>query len=403
MRRRTDKPAHILRNSCRPRAPTRRSAGHSSDALFLIPVLHKILLTVPNLDPGSSPWRELMGLVTHLPADRFRLTVCSLRSEGVEETAPLLKEVGVDCFIARFRPRGVGLCGLWGCFQDIRAIRGHGPFALQHSMDFTSSPFEALLSRRCARRFIFNQRNMNRNGHRSLLTAKARLARKIICISDAAQHYMQTLVGPEKLVKIHPGLEVARVNYREPALAKQSPIRLLMVGHITRLKRLEDGLTVLARLVGDFPGLRLDLAGRVVDSGYLEELKSLVQSQGLAARVSFLGPRSDILEVMRHSDLLLHTSGSEAFGMAIIEAMAVGLPVIAPDLEGPREIVEHQSSGLLVPPGDLSGYEQALRLLLGNPELGVQLAQNARRRVETCFSARRMAEQTAAVYASLCS
>jgi glycosyltransferase involved in cell wall biosynthesis len=362
----------------------------------------KILLTVPNLDCTASPWREAMGLARNLPAERYKLTICALREDGVAESRPMLEAMGVRCFVARFRPSGRGLRRLLESFKDENMIKEHGPFDLQHSMDFTSSPFEAIMSRRHSRTFLFNQRNMNEDGHLFLLKLKVRFASRIICLSEAVLQLMQGLSPANKLAKVYPGLEMDHIPCCQRHPPQERPFKLLMVAHIARRKRFEDGLCAFAKLAREFPALRLDIAGEVADAAYLDELKQIIRTYGIGDRVTFLGPRKDIFVLMREADALLHTAESEAFGMVIIEAMAVGLPVIAPAIQGPKEILVHQQSGLLVAPGDVLGYVAAVRLLVQKPELGRQLASNARKRVEGHFSARRMAEETSAIYSSLC-
>jgi glycosyltransferase involved in cell wall biosynthesis len=361
----------------------------------------RILLTVPNLDPTASPWREVMGLAKYLPRDRFRLTICALRPKGVEESTPLLQEMGVECFVARFRPKGFALRRLLGSVRDRKCLRDHGPFDLQHSMDFTSSPFEALMSRGHVRAFLFSQSNMNENGSRPGLKLKAWLSQKIICISDATLRLMGKLARPTKLVKIYPGIETDCISWRPPSREKGRPFRVLMVGHIQPRKRLEDGIGAVQQLIPVCPEIQLQVAGRIVEAGYFEKLQQLVRGNGLEDHVKFLGLRMDVPELMRQSDALLHAAESEAFGMVIIEAMAVGLPVIAPAIEGPKEIIEDQVSGLLVPPGEVGRYAEAIRALVKNPELSRQISATARKRVETCFTSRRMAQETAEVYARL--
>jgi len=361
----------------------------------------KVLLTVPNLDAAASPFREAMGLARYLPALGFDLTVCALRPDGVSEGSPALAAAGVKCFTARFRPRGKNLRALMASFRDCNRIREHGPFDVQHSMDFTSSPFEAMLSRRHARRFVFSQRNMNRGGSRALLKIKARLGRRILCVSHAVLALMQRFGVSRKLVKIYPGIEVDRIPWQPPCEQRDGAFRLLMVGHITRLKRFEDGIHTVARLAPAMPGLRLDIAGQVIDRSYEEELQQMIGACAIEDRVRFLGCRKDILEMMRKSNGLLHTAETEAFGMAILEAMAVGLPVIAPAIEGPKELIESQQSGLLAPAGDVGAYAQAVVTLARSGETAERLSANARKRVESHFSALRMAEETAQVYRSL--
>jgi glycosyltransferase involved in cell wall biosynthesis len=212
---------------------------------------------------------------------------------------------------------------------------------------------------------------------------------------------MQRFGASRKLVKVYPGIEVDRVSWRPPCRQPEQEFRLLMIGHITRLKRFEDGIRAVAELAPTMPRLRLDIAGEVIDPGYLEELQQLVGACGLHDRVSFLGCRKNVLELMRQSHALLHTAETEAFGMAILEGMAVGLPVIAPAIEGPKELIESRQSGLLVPPRDIRAYAQAVATLARNAETGARLSANARSRVESHFSAQRMAEETAEAYSSL--
>ena len=288
-----------------------------------MPLIHKVLLTVPNLESTASPWREAMGLARHLPTDRFQLTICALRPDGAAESIPFLEAVGVKAFVARFRPRGRSLRRLFESFRDGRKIREYGPFDLQHSMDFTSSPYEAIMSRRHARTFIFSQRNMNENGHPTLLRLKSKIARRIICVSESVRQLMQGMSAGAKLVKIYPGIELDRIPWR-PQCSLENPLehkpfKLLMVGHVEQRKRIEDGIAAVVQLACELPLLHLDVAGRMVDSKYLEKLKALIQNSGVQDRISFLGPRTDIFDLMGKYDALLHCAESEAFGMRIAD------------------------------------------------------------------------------------
>src|SRR5262249_13580256 len=123
---------------------------------------------------------------------------------------------------------------------------------------------------------------------------------------------------------------------------------------------------------------------------------------GLSAQVSFIGNCDKILEIMRDADALLHTAETEAFGMALIEAMAVGLPVIAPNCEGPAEIIEHQRCGFLVTPKDVNGYVGAIQTLLRNEDWAASPAGAAREGVKPFFGAARMAQEIASVYDGVC-
>lgn len=118
----------------------------------------------------------------------------------------------------------------------------------------------------------------------------------------------------------------------------------------------------------------------------------------LGNRVLFLGHRKEVAQLMAASDLFVLPSIREAFGLVILEASALELPVIASRVGGISEIIEDNKTGLLVPPENSRALADALSLLLKDPAHAAKLAKNARRRIETQFGAARMAEDTAAVY-----
>jgi hypothetical protein len=145
----------------------------------------KVLLTVPNFECTESPWREAMALARHVSKSRVDLTVCGLRPSGFEETQHLLGDLGVKCLVARFRPKGWGFRMMLDSMSDYGLLRRLGRFDVQHSMDFTPSPWEAALHSLVSRRFHFSQRNFNENGSELALKLKCVASGEIVCISTA--------------------------------------------------------------------------------------------------------------------------------------------------------------------------------------------------------------------------
>lgn len=146
------------------------------------------------------------------------------------------------------------------------------------------------------------------------------------------------------------------------------------------------------------PYARLAIAGSVFDPAYLEGLKRLAAEFGAARRIEFLGTRTDVPDLMRRAEALLLCSESEAFGWVVLEAMANNAPVIASSVDGPREIIEHERTGLLVRCRDVAAYAAAMRRLLACPGLGASLAENARRMAAQRFSAAAMVKGIQAAY-----
>ncbi len=278
-------------------------------------------------------------------------------------------------------------------------MTGGGPFDIQHSLDYVSIPFEALMARLKARHYIYNQSNMNEHGSKALLRVKMRLADRIIAISDSTMKLLSEYgASSSKLRKVYLGIDTRDVDRQVQINKAQNGLSILSVGRIIRRKRHEDAIKALSILSRTMPQLTLRIAGNIHDQQYHQELQNLVNDLGLSGRVDFLGLREDVLEVMKESSALLHCAESEGFGWVVVEAMAVGLPVIASAVDGPRDILDHGKTGLLVPTGDISGYADALKRIFSEPGFSRKLTENARASVEMEFSAEKMVEKIANVY-----
>lgn len=170
---------------------------------------------------------------------------------------------------------------------------------------------------------------------------------------------------------------------------------VLFVGVLRPYKGLEVLLRAMARIKA-----RLFVVGRGPDR---LELSSLAARLGLSNRVSFLGEVSESeRRILLHSCdvfVLPSTDAREAFGIAQLEAMACGRPVIASDLPtGVRFVNKNQMTGLLVPPGDSDALAAALQRLLGDERLRQTLGNAAKRRAELEFSSDRMVRRVQQVY-----
>jgi L-malate glycosyltransferase len=139
-------------------------------------------------------------------------------------------------------------------------------------------------------------------------------------------------------------------------------------------------------------------ATRFDNEGYVATLRAQVADAGLQERVSWLGEREDVPELVRALDVLLLPSWEEPFGRALIEAMALGVPVIATDVGGPPEIVEDGREGYLLPPREPHAWARAIARFAGHPERGREMGDAGRRRVEREFSVDRHVAAMCEVY-----
>ena len=130
-------------------------------------------------------------------------------------------------------------------------------------------------------------------------------------------------------------------------------------------------------------------------------LERQAKALGIHDQIEWMGTRSDVADQLAASQVFALVSRQEGFPLAILEGMRAGLPVIASDVGGIREAVDHGRTGLLVPRGDLGALTEALDQMLSNPSLRSRHGAAGRREFTSRFSSERMCQATAAVYAAL--
>ena len=175
-----------------------------------------------------------------------------------------------------------------------------------------------------------------------------------------------------------------------------------VVARLNPLKGLEPFLEAARRIAERLPEARFLVVGDSEPSPrrppYRATLEALAARLGLSARVSFLGFRSDVAELLAASTVSVLPSLSEGLSNVLLESMAVGVPVVATRVGGNPEAVEHGVTGLLVAPGDAFALAHAVTLLLEHPHLARCYGEAARRRVHERFSDLRMVRATEDFY-----
>jgi glycosyltransferase involved in cell wall biosynthesis len=198
---------------------------------------------------------------------------------------------------------------------------------------------------------------------------------------------------------------------RRLSMASESRLLIGVVGQLSpwkghdtaieALKRLSDwGIDAHLLLVGSAKFVAR--ATRFDNDAYDRQLHELVARAGLERRVSWLGEREDVPELVRALDVLLLPSWEEPFGRSLIEAMAMGVPVVATNVGGPAEIIREGSEGCLVAPDDPDAWARTIRRLAENPRLRQEIGSAGRRRVEQAYTPDRHATAMLDVYERAC-
>jgi glycosyltransferase involved in cell wall biosynthesis len=236
---------------------------------------------------------------------------------------------------------------------------------------------------------------------RLLIGARNRLLRRadaFVAISSAIQAEMeQAGVSPPRIERIPNAVdtEVFSVPGSEAKQLLRSRLGFgtgdLIVsysGRLVRYKGLPGLLRVWSRIAQDVAGARLVLVGAGGQDIHNCEadLRNYVRENGLAERVVFTGGVQNVPDFLQISDCFVFPTENEAFGIALIEAMACGLAVVASSTGGIPDIVTDGVDGLLVPPGDEPALERAVRAVLSDPAAAKRMGDAARRTVQERFS-----------------
>jgi glycosyltransferase involved in cell wall biosynthesis len=361
-------------------------------------VKKRILQIIPTLDQAGAE-KQLVLLATRLPRDEFDLHVCALtrggplerelRAGGIEPTiigktwkfdpAAFLR---LKRFIAAVRP---DLVQTW-----LFAANSYGRAAA-----LAAGVPHLLASERCVDRWkVWHELAIDRYLAR-------RTDRLVVNSSGVRDFYVSRGLPVEKFVIIPNGVEPPRGESlpRERLLESlKLPSHVRLIGAVGRLwpqKRIKDLIwaTDLLHVIRD--DVHLLVIGDGPDRDRLRRYARLCHIQ---THVHFLGHRSDVAALLPHFDLLWLASGYEGLPNAVMEAMAAGVPVVATDIPGNRDLVVPGQTGYLVRVGDRAALAQKANKILEDPELRQRLGEAGRQRILSEFSVERMIDRYAALY-----
>ncbi|WP_069203012.1 glycosyltransferase family 4 protein [Bacillus testis] len=229
--------------------------------------------------------------------------------------------------------------------------------------------------------------------YRSIEKLAGYLTTRVITVSyydyDLADN--KRIVPRRKMAVIQNGVsDTSEDSMANPFL---EPINIIMVARFAEPKDQLVLLKALHLLNNDKWRLRF-----VGEGPLLQEAEELVRLLGMEDQVEFLGSRRDIPELLKQSQLFILTSNWEGLPLCILEAMRSGLPIIATDVGGIKEVVIPGKNGYLVPRKNEAALAEKCKILLHNPFLRKQMGERSRRLYEQHFKAERMLQETEAVY-----
>jgi len=229
----------------------------------------------------------------------------------------------------------------------------------------------------------------------------------IIAVSNAAKKILINYekVDPNKITVIYNGININKFKFNikqreqiRKIFSIQDKIVLSYTANLRPIKGHQYLLEAISKIKNQYTNIVLLLIGEGV---LRNELEALTKQLHIEDNVRFLGYRTDIPDILSATDIYVHPSVEEGFGIAIIEAMAVGLPVIATNVGGIPEIITNGVNGILVPPENPQALAEAIGDLIEHPDKRKALAEKGQQHVAATFTDDVMVKKYMEVYTNL--
>jgi glycosyltransferase involved in cell wall biosynthesis len=344
----------------------------------------RLLYLINGLGPGGAE-RSLAGLLPHYVEHGIEPTIVCLRHRvlGVESR---VRDLGCDV-------RYVSSPGWLGRIRELRELIRSERFDLVHTTIFesdvlgrlaatgTGSPVLTSLVNTSYDHVRLMDPNVSRLGFALTRTIDGWTARHLTtwfhaiteAVKDSAVRHLG--IAPERITVVERGRspdELGRPG-RERRLASRDRLDLSdqdeVVVNVARQeyqKGQKHLLEAASALIRERPNLKILVCGR--EGHATAELRRIHEDLGLAEHVRFLGDREDVADILAAADVFAFPSVYEGLGGAVIEAMALGLPIVCSDIPALREVVQEGQNALLFPPGHHRELAKALASLLDDRE-----------------------------------
>jgi glycosyltransferase involved in cell wall biosynthesis len=218
--------------------------------------------------------------------------------------------------------------------------------------------------------------------------AVVKSARITVGVSEAACEFLRHL-GANNTFLIYNGIETSvfrkkHTGYRQKLGITNDTLLITFVGRLIYAKGVQDLIRAFAKIGDVVPKTKLLIVG---DGPYRANLERLARQSGHDSDILFLGQKNqgEVIDILSATDIFVNPSYSEGLPTSVMEAASIGLPIIATDIGGTREIIVDHETGILAKTGDTGQLEEKLQELLFNMNLREKLGENARMFVEQKF------------------
>lgn len=364
----------------------------------------KVIHLVEDLKIGGAE-RVIADIAMGLDRKKYDVSVWCVTRGG--ETATELSEKGIDVKILGISSYHNPL----NTFKLTRQLKAARP-EIVHTHGYFASVIGRLAARRAGISVILAHVHSTyweyKKRHLMIERKLSRFTHKIICCSEAVENFVKNTekITEKKTIVIYNGVDEERFFQLKNSTSIRAELGMdeeaAVVGTVSSLTphKGHEFLVQAASLVLErLPSAKFLIVG---DGPLRQRLEDQAKDLNIHPAVIFAGTRKDIPEILSLMDVFVLPSHTrEGLGISIIEAMAAERPVVATDIGGIPEVVNHGETGLLVPSGNPEALSNALIELLQNPKKAKEMGEKGRARVKEKFTTKKMLSEIEHVYQSL--
>lgn len=348
----------------------------------------RVLHVVPQLEVGGLEGMAI-EFAKHTNREAFELLFVCLGERG--RPAESIEAQGIKV-ITLHTAHGLKLSLLKSL---LRVIRDFSPSVI-HAHN-TRAFFYAGLAGKMTRVPVIgtqHSRRFPKRGRQGLLFKLAtRLLNQLVCVSQDSRNAAEEFGPAKRPLCVRNGIDLARFS----DAGCRAGMPAVSVGRLSREKDYGTLIQATKLVVEKRPDFELEIYGA---GPCLGELEALVAAANLGRNVRFPGATGQVAEKLSGKSFFVLSSLTEGISLAILEAMASGLPVVATRVGGTPEVVEHGKTGLLVPPENPRELAEAMLAMLEVPAITRRMGEASRSRVEREFEIGRSIRQYEALYRS---
>lgn len=352
--------------------------------------------------------RHILNLATAMDPQRVDITVCCLFAEPFVDLA---RESGINALAIPMRHKLN-----FGTVRELRDLIINQEIDLVHTHGVRANLVGRVAARLAGHNVVVTTVHsllsmdypglLSRLANMFIERVSRGLTTHFIAVSGGLQETLvQQGIEEKKITVIYNGLNPQTFStsssgglWREKFGVSAGVPLVAIVGRLHPVKGHRYFLQAAAEIINAGAGVHFLVVGCGPEMASLEEYTDKL---GIKNNVTFTGFVSDVTEIMPDLTLLVIPSLWEGFGLTALEAMVMGVPVVATSVGGLPEVVKHGTTGLLVPPRDASGLAKGITWMLDHPAEAMDMSTSARQSVENKFTAAVMAKKTEELYRRL--